>query len=142
MKLVINKNEITDNPEQFLRGAGYGFIRDRQTGGESYVRRLGSHHYPRLHMYVDEVDGKVSFNLHLDQKQTSYAGAHRHNAEYDGEVVEGEIERLRTLIGNGAGGVSEAPTEPRTSDPLQGMQAGSIDDIQPKSKKKWWKFWA
>jgi len=40
------------------------------------------------------------FNLHLDQKQPSYAGAHAHNAEYEGEIVEREIERLKQLTKN------------------------------------------
>ena len=84
--------------EQFLRKAGYGFIRDHFTGHESYVRRLGSGFYPRLHMYVEENANEIMLNLHLDQKQASYEGSHAHNAEYDGEIVEGEIERLKNLL--------------------------------------------
>jgi len=98
MKLIINKDQIDVSPEQFLRKAGYGYIRDRQAGHDSFVRRLGSGFYPRLHMYVEEQGDKIIFNLHLDQKQASYAGAHAHNAEYEGEVVEAEIERLESLI--------------------------------------------
>ena len=99
MKLIIDKNQINMAPEQFLRRAGYGYIRDRHSGQDSFVRRLGSGHYPRLHMYIQESDDKIIFNLHLDQKQASYPGAHAHSAEYEGEVVEGEIERLKGLIG-------------------------------------------
>ncbi|MEA3463529.1 MAG: hypothetical protein U9R14_00370 [Patescibacteria group bacterium] len=98
MKLIIDKNQINMAPEQFLRKAGYGHIRDRHTGNDSFARRLGSGFYPRLHMYVQEDEGKAIFNLHLDQKQASYAGSHAHNAEYGGEVVEGEINRLKKLI--------------------------------------------
>ena len=98
MKLVVGKNQIKEQPEQFLRRAGYGFIIDRRTGNESFVRRLSRNHYPRLHMYVKETGEKIEFNLHLDQKKASYPGAHAHNAEYDGEVVEGEIKRLTELI--------------------------------------------
>lgn len=86
------------HPEQFLRQAGYGYIRDHQTGMDSFVRRLGKGFYPRLHMYAVEKDNKIILDLHLDQKQASYAGAHKHNAEYEGEVVETEIERLKQLI--------------------------------------------
>lgn len=98
MKLIINKNQLGDSPEGFLRRAGYGFIRDSVRNKESYVRRLGNYHYPRLHMYVSSDSEKAVFDLHLDQKQTSYSGSHMHNAEYDGEVVEGEISRLRSLL--------------------------------------------
>ncbi len=99
MKLIVNKNQLNVAPEQFLRKAGYGYIRDRHSGQDSFVRRLSSGHYPRLHMYIKESDNAIIFNLHLDQKQASYAGAHAHSAEYEGEVVEGEIRRLRELIG-------------------------------------------
>jgi hypothetical protein len=100
MKLIIGKNQLNMNPERFLRRAGYGYIRDRRSGQESFVRRLGSGFYPRLHMYAEEKDGKIIFNLHLDQKQPSYAGSHAHNAEYEGEAVEREIERLKQFIAN------------------------------------------
>ncbi|MFH1662127.1 MAG: hypothetical protein ABIA02_03455 [Candidatus Falkowbacteria bacterium] len=98
MKLIIDKNKINMAPEQFLRGAGYAFIHDRRSGNESFVRRLGSYHYPRLHMYCKIQGEQIIFDLHLDQKQASYQGSHAHNAEYDGEVVEREIERLKKLI--------------------------------------------
>ncbi|MBU2415932.1 hypothetical protein KKH86_01770 [Patescibacteria group bacterium] len=98
MKFIINKNQITMAPEQFLRRAGYGYIRDRRTDSESFVRRFGNGFYPRLHMYVDEQNDQIIFNLHLDQKQPSYDGARAHNAEYDGTVVEKEIMRLRELV--------------------------------------------
>lgn len=123
-----------------MRQAGFGFIRDRQTGSESYVRRLGARHYPRLHMYVDEAEGQVTFNLHLDQKENSYEGAHRHNAEYDGSVVEGEIARLRSLIGVEAQTSSVAGNVASSADPLLGMKPGELPETI-KSKKKWWKFW-
>jgi hypothetical protein len=98
MKLIINKNRFNMAPEQFLRRAGYAYIRDRKTGLDSFARRLGSGFYPRLHMYADEQGDNIIFNLHLDQKQPSYQGARAHNAEYEGEVVEEEIKRLKRLI--------------------------------------------
>lgn len=82
-----------------MRGAGYVFVLDRKTGKESYMRRLGRDNYPRLHMYIKPEGEKLILDVHLDQKQPSYAGsAHMHNAEHDGPVVEGEIERLRDLV--------------------------------------------
>jgi hypothetical protein len=98
MKLILDKNLINENPANFLKKAGYGFIIDRKTGNESFVRRCGRNFYPRFHMYIDEAGDKIIFNLHLDQKQASYEGAHAHNAEYDGEAVEREIERIKEFI--------------------------------------------
>lgn len=98
MKLIIERNKLSSSPEQVLRRAGYGFIRDSVRDKESYVRRLGNYHYPRLHMYIKTEGGKVVFDLHLDQKQASYSGSHMHNAEYEGPVVEAEIDRIREFI--------------------------------------------
>ncbi len=81
-----------------MRRAGYAHIRDRGSGSESFVRRLGSGFYPRFHIYAEEQGDKIIFNLHLDQKRPSYAAAHAHNAEYEGEVVEREIERLKSIM--------------------------------------------
>jgi len=98
MKLIIQKVQLNMTGEQFLRKAGYAYIHSRHTGKGSYVRRLGSGFYPRLHMYAQEQGEKLIFDLHLDQKQPSYKGSHAHNAEYDGVVVEGEVARLRQMI--------------------------------------------
>jgi hypothetical protein len=99
MKLVVDKQQFKYNPVQFLRRAGYSYQESR-TGQASFVRRLSSLPYPRFHLYVQEDEDKIIFNLHLDQKQPSYAGAHSHNAEYEGELVEAEINRLRQMITN------------------------------------------
>lgn len=96
MKLILDKNVLGQAPEQLLRQAGYAYLMDHQTGQESYVRRLGRGFYPRFHLYLEEQNGLVIFNLHLDQKQASYAGAHAHNAEYDGDVVEREMARIKS----------------------------------------------
>ena len=148
MKLIINKNQIDTTPEMFLRKAGYGYIRDRKTGHDSFVRRLGSGFYPRLHMYAEERGEQVIFNLHLDQKQASYAGAHAHNAEYGGEVVEEEIERLSGLIAPTLS-PSPAPGVPATSLGT-GAGEGSSDvldkighrelpcDMEKPKKLSWW----
>lgn len=96
MKLVVSKDKI-GNPLVFMRKAGYGAIHDSKTGQDSFVRRLGANFYPRFHVYVLEEEGGIIFNLHLDQKQASYPGAHKHNAEYEGDLVEREINRLKQL---------------------------------------------
>ena len=45
-------------------------------------------------MYFEDRPDRIVFDLHLDQKQASYAGNNMHNAEYDGPVVEEEIKDL------------------------------------------------
>jgi len=137
MKLIIAKNQLNVQAEQFLRKAGYGYIRDRKTGHNSYVRRLGSGFYPRLHMYFDDLGDKISFNLHLDQKQASYAGAHMHNAEYGGEVVTKEIERLKQLIMKN----EKLIIKEDFNDNIAGkIGHGELsDEIERPKKKSWWR---
>ena len=61
------------------------------------MRRLNRGFYPRFHLYLEEQNGQVIFNLHLDQKQASYQGAQAHNAEYDGDLVEAEMARIKSF---------------------------------------------
>ncbi|MCK4540258.1 hypothetical protein KAU09_03845 [Candidatus Parcubacteria bacterium] len=98
MNFLVNKKKLKINHAQFMRQAGYGFIIDRRTGNETFARNLGREHYPRFHMYIKEDEEKIKFSLHLDQKKTSYAGAHAHSAEYDSPVVKAEIERLKNML--------------------------------------------
>ena len=87
------------SPALFLRQAGYSFITDRQSGRDSFTRRLTRDFYPRFHLYISEERENYILDLHLDQKRPIYRGApHAHNAEYDGEAVAGEIERLKLLL--------------------------------------------
>jgi len=137
MKLTINKNQINGQPEQWLRQAGYGFIRDRKTGHDSFVRRLGSGFYPRLHMYFVEQDGKIILNLHLDQKQASYKGARMHNAEHDSEVVVNEIDRLKSLLNMNNNDNNEIF---ENNNPLDKIGSGEYDKkAKPKLEKSWWR---
>ena len=99
MKIIVKRENLKENPAQFMRRAGYGFIQDRRRGTESFARRITREHYPRFHVYIKDERDKVVFDMHLDQKRATYAGAHAHNAEYDGPVVEGEIRRLKGLLG-------------------------------------------
>lgn len=98
MKIIVKKENLPESPENVLRKSGYHFLIDPRTRQESFSRRLGGGHYPRFHVYLKEEDGKVVIDLHLDQKQASYAGSHMHNAEYEGELVEREILRLKKVI--------------------------------------------
>ncbi len=91
------KSTITDfkkNPVDFLRSCGYAF--DRQTGEEwSCMRRLAGLDYPRFHAYIKLDGSSLVINLHLDQKKPSYGTNHAHSGEYDGEIIEREMERIR-----------------------------------------------
>jgi hypothetical protein len=82
------------NGSVLLRHCGYAQIHDRHSGHDSFVRRLGTYHYPRFHVYVEG----GSINLHLDQKQASYKGTSAHAGEYDGPAVETEIRRIESII--------------------------------------------
>lgn len=88
------------NFRNFLQRCGYSIFIDPYSRQESYSKRLSRDFYPRFHLYLKEKEGKIILNLHLDQKKPSYAGAHAHSGEYEGEVVEKETERLKGLIKN------------------------------------------
>ncbi|QQG52730.1 MAG: hypothetical protein HY931_00655 [Candidatus Falkowbacteria bacterium] len=103
MKLIARKKQLQQAPEIWLRNAGYAFIPEKAEGQRSFARRLTRDFYPRFHIYfVERQDSKgeefVVFNLHLDQKRPGYEGQSRHNAEYEGEVVENEAQRLNSLL--------------------------------------------
>ena len=112
MKLTIEKNKLSLNPEQFLRQASYVYIRDRRSGQDSFARRLTRDHYPRFHVYINDFKDKVILDLHLDQKRPGYQGQKRHNAEYDTPVVGKEIERLQELISKLSQRAVEKPVLP------------------------------
>ncbi len=95
MKLNLKLNEIGQNPVQFMRQAGYGYLQARDGG--SFVRTFGRSPYPRFHAYLEDQGGLTTINLHLDQKQPGYGGQARHNGEYDGPTVAAEIARLEQL---------------------------------------------
>ena len=103
MKLIVERKQLAENPEMWLRSAGYVMIEDRLSGHASYARRFSRDFYPRYHLYFtvekDSLNKEyVVFDLHLDQKKPGYEGQNRHNAEYTGEVIEEEIKRLKNLV--------------------------------------------
>jgi hypothetical protein len=82
----------------FMRRVGYKPIAVSPQGQLNCVRPLGAD-YPRFHAYVEETPQGIKFNLHLDQKKSSYEGSRAHNGEYDGETVENERHRILDLAG-------------------------------------------
>ncbi|MBD3311404.1 MAG: hypothetical protein GF349_02830 [Candidatus Magasanikbacteria bacterium] len=86
------------NIRNIVRACGYAEIFDRRSAKISYVRRLGTNYYPRFHIYFDLLENGFRINLHLDQKKPSYKNVNAHSAEYDGELVENEMNRISQII--------------------------------------------
>ena len=51
-----------------------------------------------FHIYLEEDDPDLILNLHLDQKRPSYEGATAHSGEYEGKIIEDEIERIKQIL--------------------------------------------
>lgn len=98
MRIHLPKQQLA-NPELSLRRAGYAIMRDRQGRTKSFVRHFTRDLYPRFHLYLEDQGDVWSLNLHLDQRAPVYQGVTAHGGEYDGEVVEREAERIRTILG-------------------------------------------
>jgi len=93
MKFIWNQ-PLKQNLKVFLNRLGYHEHLDRRAKEGSFVRRLGSGQYPRLHLYVELDDRRVIFKLHLDEKKASYAGINRHSGQYEGKILEDEMHRI------------------------------------------------
>jgi len=96
-----------------MRTIGYQPAYFQKDGEFSIVRQISRNDYPRFHLYIKEgnsgseepsgsmrqMEGKsFIFSLHLDQKKPSYEGSTGHSGEYDGDVVEGEAERIKNIL--------------------------------------------
>ncbi len=82
-------------PEQLLQRCGYGRAPSRVP---SFQKRVGPLPFPRFHVYIDPTPDGFRINLHLDQKAACYTGTTAHSGEYDGELVEREGERIRSIV--------------------------------------------
>lgn len=95
---VKNKNE---NIIRMTRRIGYRILDfNSRTNEYNLVSPVGGGYYPRFHIYLkkDEKTGDLYFNLHLDQKKPSYKGVHAHSGEYEGELVQEEVERIEKIL--------------------------------------------
>ena len=93
MKIILQN--LKDNPRTLIRRAGYSEHYDSRSGETSYSRRLDRSIFPKFHAYLDEKDGGVEVSLHIDQKQPSYGVGHMHSGDYDGPLIERELERIK-----------------------------------------------
>jgi len=96
MEFII-KN-IDSSVSSIMRQIGYQPAYFQKPGETSIVKQLTRNDYPRFHAYIKQSGKDFHFSLHLDQKKPSYEGSTGHSGDYDGEVVEGEVERIKELI--------------------------------------------
>ncbi len=88
---------LCDNARNLMRRLGYG--EHRGHGDQlSYARRISGQPFPRYHAYVEDKDGGIQVNLHVDQKEASYTGSSAHSGEYEGPLVASEMRRLAQSI--------------------------------------------
>jgi hypothetical protein len=109
MKIVLQN--IKDNPRALIRRAGYSEHFDSRSGETSYSRRLDRNVFPKFHAYLSERDGGVEVSLHLDQKQPSYGVGHMHSGDYDGPLIERELERIKQSFENASAPLAEEPEQ-------------------------------
>jgi hypothetical protein len=95
------ENYSRGNIVMMMRRAGYVLIGDYREDAEmSFVRTIDLDNYPRFHVYlrIFPQEQMVVFNLHIDQKRSVFKNYPDHGAEYEGEVVETEAERILGLL--------------------------------------------
>lgn len=100
MKLLVPAPK--ENIYTLLRRLGYHF--ERASGEEFVFSRIigGRSGYPRFHLYIQmKESGNALFHLHLDQKKPIYKGAKAHGGEYEGKVIEAEVERIKQSLHSG-----------------------------------------
>ena len=82
-----------------LRKCGYAPEgRDPKTGELRFWKSVTGRRFPRFHLYAVQQDNEATLNLHLDQKAPSYQGSAAHSGEYEGPLVEQEMQRILNLI--------------------------------------------
>ena len=97
MKFIF-KGPLKESIYNLMRQAGYSFQgKDEERGDLSFVRPPRD--YPRFHVYLKiEDETTLALNLHLDQKRPIYRGTSAHAGEYENEMVEKEMERVKQIF--------------------------------------------
>jgi hypothetical protein len=93
-------SNINKSINDIMRQIGYMPAYFQKDGEFSIIKKIGRNDYPRFHLYVKERNKEFTFSLHLDQKKPSYKGSHAHSGEYDGNLIEDEVERIKNLLTN------------------------------------------
>ncbi len=88
---------LNENARGLIRRLGYGEHRGHE-GQLSYTLRVTGELFPRYHAYIEDKDGGVQVNLHVDQKAASYEGTSAHAGEYEGPLVEREMQRIAQFV--------------------------------------------
>lgn len=93
--------KLYSNIHNLMRHCGYHF--ERKNKEELVFSRIigqSKPGYPRFHAYVkvNPVSQQTLFNLHFDQKKPIYKGAAAHSAEYEGKLLEEEVERIKKIV--------------------------------------------
>ncbi|MEK7570492.1 MAG: hypothetical protein AAB515_03595 [Patescibacteria group bacterium] len=81
------------NARVFFSRLGYHVERNG-----SFSRRAAEGQFPRYHVYAQIVGDTMRVDLHLDAKLVSYVGTNMHAGEYDGPLVETEIQRIQAAV--------------------------------------------
>jgi len=100
MKFTL-KNFQGGNIVMMMRRAGYVLIGDYREDAEiSFIKTIDIDDYPRFHIYlkIHPDSQMIVFNLHIDQKRSVFKNYPDHGAEYQGEVVQTEAERILMAI--------------------------------------------
>jgi len=89
------KNNTGLNIVLLMKRIGYHYFAQN-----SFIRPVGQSFYPRFHIYLkeDTETQEISFNIHIDQKRPIYSGSIAHNGEYEGEILEKEVERIKNNL--------------------------------------------
>ncbi len=88
---------LPDHARNILRRLGYGEQQNRE-GQVSFNRRFTNAPYPKYHAYVEDRNGGLQVNLHVDQKAATYESAHAHSGEYDGPLLARELDRIGAFV--------------------------------------------
>ena len=97
------KNTKGHNINTLTRAISYRYLdEDEEKKEHILIRPLEIGGYPRFHLFLkidsENKNNEFIFNLHLDQKKPIYKGAPAHSADYEGEAVEREAERIKEIL--------------------------------------------
>jgi hypothetical protein len=96
MKIII-KRPSNKNTRGLMKDLGYYFHK-KDIDTEELMFSRPARGYPRFHIYLKEKEDDLFINLHLDQKKPIYQNSTAHQADYQGEIIESEAERIKNSV--------------------------------------------